>query len=778
MHQSFIPTFHFLPASQKLTESFANEVINYYYHNSNNKSLLFDKNVKEIEEYATGNIDMKPYMAMYKSLTSSLANVDKTMQGYKDITNGSKGIIFEPFPLITEKLNSATAIIQKIPLEIKCKATDPLAIKKKEKDILFLKNKPKIEADLQEIADSVNLGKIDIGETENSAVKYSDSPFGLDLDNPEELDIFENLLYALQIESSYETILTYFKDIKNILQIKRLEIVDQLYYAVSCHRAYQNDLTGLPDAEYVHPSLLSVPDSLLSDYSDNTHRIMDKFCTITEMYDAFAGDIGGEDDLYELINNKDTGYASSNGGSYINENNFNSAKVALKYIEVKSVDWVGIASSSKNKKGYKYLTLDENEATEKIWGQNTYCFWWLLGTKRCFGISKLGFAQRTKGQESIQNFSTNIFRSNKKGAVELAIGENKKAQRADIKLQHAVVKSLPAGRYIDMRFLRNGLTGTKEGITIESMQRVLDMAFEQNTLMGDTTDFDGKNDGQFKPVIDLPGGLRTEATGYMQIINNCDLNISRIMSANAQLTGQSANPEGLIGLQKLLINSSINGLYYATEAIGVQYQRLFTIWGSVIKKAIEEGGAVKKGIEDIIGKKKADVIDALKDGDLHEMGIFVSIGQREEERAKYQQKESQLTGLNVLSAADLFLLDSIDNPRDKYAVLAVKEQKYKKEQLAQQQAAYAQQQALAQQQGQNVVAAKTAEAQGEKDVVYAKGDVNAKIANLVSQLGINEMQLEGLVKSKLQADRNQGQVDKNIATLQEKSNLENTKPLI
>lgn len=775
---SFIPSYHFDNPITKLTKEWCMKAINYEWYNNNVKSLLWDKNVKEIEDYATGNINMRPFLEMYKSLKTSLANVDKAMEGYKSSYHDKNGMIFEPFPMITEKINSAVSALSKIPLEISARANDPLAIQKKEQDVLFLKNKPRIEADLQEVADGLDLGKVDLGTTKNSAQKYSDSPFGLDLDNPEEEEIFVNLLYALKIESSYETALQYFQQIKNVLQYKRLEIIDQLYFAVSTNRSYQNALTGFPDIEYIHPSSVECAHSFLSDYSDVPAIFHPMVCTPIQLFNYFKDEIGDETNLENIITGKVTGYCACNNLSNYSYGNFDSAKICLKYVEVKSPDWVGLSDPKKSKKGYQYLTTDEKEATEKVWAQNTYCFYWLVGTQYVFNIQKLGFSQRTKGQESYQNFTTNIYRSHKKSAVELAIGENKKAQRADIKLQHAVIKSLPTGRYIDLRFLRNGLTGTTDGINPEAMQRVLDMAMEQNVILADTTDFDGNNDGQFKPVFELKGGLGQEIIGYANIIVQCDNNISRIMGINAQLTGQSANPEGLIGLQKLLINSSLNSLYYIVEAINNQYQKVFSIWGSIIKNVIEEGGAAKKGLIDIIGKKKVDIIDGFEDANLHDVGIFINTGQREEERAKLDGIVAKLLANNILSLSDYFMGESIDNPRDKYAYYATKEMKAKKEAAILGEQRFQQQQQLLQQQGQNVVASKEAEAKGERDLAYAKGDVQMRITQLAGELGINRIQLEGLIKKQINSERNRGQLDKSIATITAKNNAEQQTSLI
>ncbi len=756
----FIPAFHRVPPADKLKEKFCLDVINYYVRNTRNYNLLWDKKVFEIEGYAKGEFDLRPFKRMFKSDADKIKNNISDDVNERTNINGLNnrtaiGFDYECYPLIPDKLNSAEAIVQKKPLEITCKAFDPLAIEKKKSDVNFLVNKAKVENELQPVADALNIEKIDIGTTQHSATEYSDSPFGLDLQDPEQLAIFENLLYSLKIESAFETGLQIFNELKNITNIKLLEIKDQLKYAVSCNCAFQNALTGLPDAEYVWPGDMETPWSELPDMSDNSHRIRVKYVTPNQLWDFFGDEIGKEDQLLELMNNATYGYCAMNGQSQINRGNLDTFKITLKLVEVKSIDWVGVTKDGA-------ITSDETQTVKKIWAQNTYSFWWLNNTKKVFGIKRLPFATRTRGQESFQNFSTNIYKSHQKSTVELSIGENKKAQIADIKLTHALIKSLPPGRYIDLHFMRNALTGLKEEASEHTLDTLILQAMEQNNIIGDTEGFDGKNDGQFKPVIDLPGGLKQELIGYMNIIAAANNNISRITGINQQLTGESANPEGLVGMQKLLINSSLNSLYYCSEAMTQQYQKLFSIWASVIQTAIEEGGEAKEAIVRLIGAKKANVIDGLDDIGLHQIGVFIKVSQREEERARFEKKKEELEYKGVLSSADVFLLDSIDNPRDKYAVLAVKEVIWQKKQDQIRQENIQAQQAMMKQQGQNTLAAQAAETAGNIKEIYAKGDVQSKIVQLAAQLNMSAVQLDGIIKNSLQQTRNKGNIQKTV----------------
>jgi len=776
---NFIPSWHFRTASEKLTAKWCMEAVNYLWYNTNNLNLLHGKDIAEIEGYASGEFDMRPFVKMFKSLRKDLVKHGKT-SNTKDFLkqmdlSGKMGLEFNCLPLLPEKLNSAVAVTSKIPVEISVNATDPLAIEKKQRDINFIKNKALVELEMTEVTDRLGLPDPDLGETENSAVPFSDSPFGLDLNEPDELDIFINLIYSLKIESAFETILQAFAEIKNRRQIRLLEIKDHFSWGVSSHDSYQDKTTGLPNCEYVFPGEIETPFSYLPDYSDNTHRIRTKRVSALELMEYFGSEIKNEEELTKIISGKEFGYCDCNKLNNVKYSEYGSFKVTLRQFQVRSVDSVGIAKT-KHKKGFTTLTEEADKTAEKLWGQNTYSFWWLENTDYVFGIERLGFAHREKGKESIQNFSTNIYKSQEKSAVELSIGENKKAQIADIKLQHAVIMSLPAGRYIDLRFLRGAMTGLTDSPDEGTMDELIHLALERNIVMGDTEGFDGKNDGQFKPVLDLPGGLRSEIVGYLNIIASANANISRITGINQNLTGQKT--EELNGLQQFAIESSINALSYCADGIAAQDQKLFSSWANIIKQAVEGGGKPKEAIMAIIGSRKVSVIDGLDDVRLHDIGVTVKVARRQRENEYFLSQLNRLVQKGALSAADEFMVTNIDNPKDQYAFLAVKEQKFLKRQAQERQEMFAQQQQLTQQQGQNIVAGKQAEGQADIQTVYAKGTVQQKILELAASLGIQASQLDAIVKRNLQNDRNFAQKQKNIDTLREKANLEQQESLI
>jgi hypothetical protein len=201
MSNGFIPHFHYAKPSEKLTKEWCRSIIDYIWYNQENKSLLDGKNVSDIEGYASGDFDMEPYKRIFKSLSKN-KNIPN---GQGEATLDRIGLEFEPLPLLPEKLNSAVSLVSKIPIEVECTALDPLAIEKKAEDIRFLKNKPLVEAQMQDVADRLGMGEVDLGTTKHGSEEYSEQPYGLDLNVPEEAKIFEDLVYSLNVEAAFET---------------------------------------------------------------------------------------------------------------------------------------------------------------------------------------------------------------------------------------------------------------------------------------------------------------------------------------------------------------------------------------------------------------------------------------------------------------------------------------------------------------------------------------------------------------------------------------------
>lgn len=779
---SFVPALHF--EKNKLTSEWANSVVGYYWTHNYRKNLLDGKDVAEIDGYAEGNYDLKPYKRMFidgRIQAAAESNINITKE---DIARMDKtGIQYGRVALIAPKLNSAIATQQKIPLEILVTCLDALAQKKKQEDLDFLRNKEKMKEVLQPLYDSMNLGDVDLGATKHSSVPFTGMPMDLDAEDEDDFRMFANMIYNLAPESALEVILDQLKELHKLVQIKGLNIRDQYKYAVAVLRAVADKNTDLPSVEYIHPGRMWTDWSALPDYSDNIIRVLEHRPTPLELFKFFPDEICDEDHLEKIINfnggkgDWGNGYAVVNGFGKWNNKDFNTQKMSLLEFEIKSVDSLMIAQKPKSK--FKYFTDDEKKCKKKVWAQNTYTFFWLVNTKHFFGIDRLGFAYRSKGSEIYTGFSTVINKTQEVSAVEHCVIENKKAQMADIKCMYEIIMSRPSGVIIDMKYIRNAIEGQIDELNKYTEKDLLSKGFESNRWLIDTEGFENKQiQGQNLPIRDMPGGLKDSIVGYYTVRAHADRNISAYLSVNEQLTGQSATPEGLVGTQKLLLSYSINGLYYVTEAIEAQYQTLFNIWAYYIQEAIKKGGAGKKAIENIVGTRKLEILRGLDDVPLHQIGIKITLGQREEERANNKQRMDFLYQNGVLNDADIYEIQHTINPKDSAWLIAVKQNRWQKKQDQMKIAQMESNQKMIEQQGQNMLQNTQMQTQGKVQEIQATGAVEAELMKLGNQLGLNSEQLKALLKLQLQDRRLQGQTEKSLKTIYANQNAKQQEALV
>lgn len=772
----FIPAFHFINPKDKLSPKWANEVVNFYYWSGRRINLLDNKDVEEIDGYAEGNYSLRPYRTMFRSMRDQMRaeldpNVDREHIRRLDTT----GIQMDRVALIPPKLNSGIATQQKIPIEILATCLDALAQKKKQKDLDFLRTKAEMEQVLQPLYDSMNLGKVDLGATEFSSVPFTGMPMDLDVNDEDEFRLFANLMYNLAPESAIETILQAWAEIKKLNQIRLLETRDQYKYGVSVNRGFSDKNTDLPNVEYTHPGAVYTDYSALPDFSDNIIRIIQHRVTPMELFKYFPNEICDEETLNKIVNFGVTqdgwgaGYCAMNKMPKQDRGTWNTFKMSLLEVEVKSVDNVMVAK--KKKSNYKYFTNDTELCTNKVWAQNTYTFFWLPNTKWFFAIDRLGFAYRSKGSEVYTSFSTNIYKSQERSAVEHCITENKKAQMADIKLQFEIIMSSPPGKVIDLKYIRNVIDGLADEGDKYTMKQLIDKACETNIHIIDSDGFENKQQAaQYLPVRELPGGLKDSILGYYKVRFEAERNISAYLSVNEQLTGQSATPEGLVGLQKLLLSASINGLHYITEAIQSQYQSLFNVWAYYIQQAIKKGGAGKKAIENIIGSRKVEILRGLDDVPLHQIGIKITMGQREEERARNQGRIDALYAAGVLNAGDVYEIEHTVNPKDAAWLIAVKQSRFQKKADAMKREQFAAQQKIAETQTQGMLQNTQAQTQGNIQEVQAETKGEAELMVLANKLGLGQEYTKGLIKRNLQRERIAAQTDKSLKTIDANKN--------
>lgn len=792
LYTNSMPDFHYVPAEQKLQKQWLKQASDYWCMGGRMRGLLEGKNVREIKEYSSGRFSLQFVRNLFKSLRKQAAKASNSNNqpfGVNGATNivDPTGISWECVPFIEKRLTPAIAAMEKIPFEFRPKCMDATAAKRKKEDLDFLRAKPEIEAELQPLADSLNLGKVDVGTTKYSSIPFGGLPLGLDIYDESEFALFAEMVYNYAPENAFKMLLKVLYDMKRVDQVRSLEIKDQFLYAVNCSRTIVDGVTGMPDVKYVFPGDVWTDTCVMPDYSDRNVTRTHEYVTPNELLNMFGSEINGLEHLKQIVNNKsmdkngvDSGYIQCNSpaiGTW-SEKEFATEKMVLYYWEIKSPDYINVALKDGKYGKWEYYTKDESKAVRKQWAQNTYCFYQLRNTSHFFGIQRLPYAYRSRGNESYSNFSINIYKSKERSAVELAIGENKKAQIAEIKLQNHIIKALGPGFWLDVKGVRDFVASQSDTPDKMSYEDAMTKMIETNHVLIDSSGFEGRMNGQYVPFREIPGGLKDEVLGYAKVLDMCDANIAAYMGVNDQLAGQAISQDSLVGLQKIMLNQSLNGLNYVQKAIKSNYQYVFNAWVSAIQRIIEEKGSEYKAIVNLIGTAKADVIDAMDAIPIHQIGLVVDMGSTVEQKEYFKMGVQQAKQKGIISSMEERYILGIEDYQEASMVLGVLEHKFKKEQQAAQQRQLDGMLQQKQQEGQNILQNTQMASQLRMQENEAAAQQQAMILQLSEKLKLSSDYQRHLLKKQLQDGRINQTAQNRTDQMVKKQELERQQSLV
>jgi hypothetical protein len=751
-------------------------------------NLLAGKNLDEIYQYATGKINMRPFVKDLKSEQRKIDIAKKEeakLQGYEYHSNTeAPSNIFQPLGgLLSVKLNSFIQLIGKTGLECKVIATDELANEKIDRDIKFLKDRPQIQEVMQDFADRLGQGEVDAGSAKNSTIPIKEAPFGLDLSNPDDVDFFKQIVYKFKPSAAYEYALKKQFDIGRYSEIDLMEAKDAAWYGVQSNNTTFSTITGLGKLDYKYPGELYYPPSEYADKRDVPYAWASKSMTPTEFYDNFGHEFKGKklDEILNGTSDKILGsYIAGNHpmkekGVYdkIEDGDLNTYKLFVREIQFKTVDSILISTDENGYKRFATEDMQVDEKTYSVYVQNTERFYWLNNTDYFFGKEKLCYAYRTLGQEAFTTLSWNVYKSQEKSLVEQCIPECKAAQMAFIKVLHAIVNAAPDGMYIDTKYLRNQIKNLELDDTSakEKMLESLDLIKERRIFLGDSEGFDGAMEGNFKPYQDIKGGL-SNIDGLLGIIQRSQINISRYTGINEELAGMNNNPNLLNGARQSNITYGMNAINYAYVAKNSNYTPVYNVFAWYIKEAVEKGGKYKEAVEKFIGKERTCMIDGLDGLKDHSFYLKVKLGMRQEDIQQLNESINRMEQQGLLSRLERFIIDQTENITDAYLTLAKIEDKNKKELAIQRQQDYQQAQQLKSMEMQTLLNTEQLKTSGRKEVLSLSGEITAQLMQLTDSLGFSKEQREAVIKRQLQGDRLNSSAQKTDKQIQAKREMQ------
>lgn len=800
---TFAQQNHLIDPNTKDTDWAANVMYNNYFFGGA-ESLLDGKNPTDIRKYASGKQDVLKYKKLFQKLSRSAQSQEvQTGSGIagNQLFSDMSGIEWEPLAVLAHPMNSAMAVIKKQPLYIKCTAIDALAQQAKKQDFQFLKNRPVLDASLAEF--SAMLGsQIKPPDAPNNASSTDISNFDLNPQNEDELNFYVNLFYKLRPETAFETILYALSYTKGLKDVMDLETRDQFYYAVSANRTYFSDITGLPEVDYVYPGDVYTPSSDRPDFNDQDFRYIEKSYTAGQVMNILGNSISDEelayvfDAAHVLLGRSGPKWSKLPDDSHEKA----TATVNMVYMEFKSWDAYNFhkkktknGSMINEQVGYDYKLqysryhpnpdlrekpkkASPEEFTNKKYAQQTYTGYWFPCYKdTVFKFKKLEGSYRERGRYSMSPFSININKSNERGAVELCIPIIDDIQKAAYKMQHCIIMSRPRGMFIDAKYLRQAVSNLLETDMKLSMKQVFSLLTDQNIFIGDSEGIDPMEiQAGARPYYDIPGGVGQEIEGYILVINEGLKRIQLVFGTNDALTGQTPSADALVGVQKLMLQSAINALYYAQDARKHQSEKVLRHWGCLAQEILKHRSSPSaKTLEALTSNYKMDILADLNDIPAHQFSIMVENTPTEEEQATLNQLLMQLVLQNRVSIADFVTIKRIFNYKDAAQLLAIRERKMQEKAAAAQGQQQQAVQQIEQMRAQLKMQSLAAQLESDQKIQASKNQKDQWLAQFNSQAQLAQIALQAQAKAGLQRERMDGQVRK----VQEQNAKERQQPL-
>jgi hypothetical protein len=754
------------------------EAVKQLYDYGGAKNLLAGKRVRDIFAYAAGNHSMEKFNAMFpekkkrtrktsgdRPTEQQLANHSTTLMDRETVV--SLGMDLEPLGILQQPLASALAQLHKQIVYVQFSAIDATSNANRKMDMDRMRNRPEFEKAIGGLRHVLKM-PLQLPQTMHNATTIDISALGLDPSKEDQLNIWANLFYKLRPESAFEVASTALMDAVNFKDKLDIESRDQIYFGVSTSKAYFSQITGLPDYDYVFPGHVYTPESELPDFSDQPYRYIKKFMNVEQILNAVGRDNMDEEVIHEIFE----GYWKAAGFS---DWKWNKAPMSRKqqgipivYMEFKSFDVVRVERRVTNSGrmfsqvvpfGHKNNSSKKSTPTDFIenkWPQQTYYAYWVPNTDHILKSGKVEGMFRAKGKENKSRFTIQINKTKDKSDVEQCMTAVDDAQRAYIKMQLSVIMAKPKGIYIDFKYMRAAAETLGAELDL-SAEELVNLFFIKNVMFGDTEDMDGQNEGNFMPFREIPGGLGSEVAEYLAIIRDAHDRIARLTGFNDALTGQTPGPDQLVGIQKLLLQSSINNLHYAQKAIKKQVENTVQCWAPMIQyicRSENKNTQARKALENIIGAYKIDVIRDMDDLSVSQFGLKVEDAPDEQAQAELRQLLFSLLQGQRIDLSDFFLVRRVMNYKDAEQILVLKERQKaleQKEQMekdrdAMMQAAQMKEQGASQREAMNVQAGLQTQAlknQGQENVEAIKARLQLQLKDIENDIETRKKVLQG-----------------------------------
>ena len=661
------------------------------------------------------------------------ARGEQPVQKYKDelAINGDMSYLnldWKPVPVLSKFVDIVVNGMSNKVFEIKANAQDPVSLKKRTDYATAIYEDMLAKPYLEELKTTLGLD-----------LYQSPNPAGLP-ENEEELDMHMQLSYKHAVEIAEEEVIDNVLAKNKFDNIRKRFNYDLVTLGIGAVKTNWNKANGIT-IDYVDPARIIFSYTEDPNFEDIYYVGEVRSLTISEIAKEFPDLTEKElEKISKQVGNRDTMYGWSTYDPntiqvlYFEYKTYNSQVFKIKETDqglekslIKDDNFNPPESDTFSRVSRKIEVLYKGA---KVIGNNELLRWELAENMT------RPFADTTKVEMSYAIVAPRMYQGRIESIVSKTTGFADMIQLTHLKLQQVMSRIVPDGVFLDM----DGLAEVDLGNgTNYNPAEALNMYFQTGSIVGRSLTQEGSLNQGKVPIQELTSSsgqgkiqsLIQTYQYYLQMIRD-------VTGLNEARDGSDQDKNSLVGLQKLAANASNTATRHILNSS--LWLTLRTCENISLKVADSLNYPLTlNSLKSSISTYNLGTLQEIKNLNIHDFGIYLSLEPEEEEKAQLEQNIQmaiQQGGINLEDAIDIRQIKNLKLAND---VLKQRRKKKDAKEQANQQANIA-----AQGQAQSDAAEKVAMSEVQKQEAISGSKVQFEQA--VNQMEIQRMQVASQIK--------------------------------
>lgn len=573
----------------------------------------------------------------------------------------------------------------------------------------------------------------------------------------EEVDVFMNMKYKPAIEIAAEEAIKYTLELNDYEHIQSKIIEDVATIGLCGVKHYTDSQKGI-QVKYVDPANMVYSYPTRANFS-NVHYYGEVVRMTVNEVKRLSGDRFTDEEINSIAKltsewGRYHGQYNTNEG-YYREDDLNNMMIDVMFYTFKSTNTHSYKKKRMGNGGYRMTkkpsTFSKKDPNYKGYDveKRVYDVWYggalILGTTKIFNYKLTENLVRTGDgllNKTIPNYllyAPDLYQNRAKSLVSTIIPYIDQMQQIHIKLQQQIAKARPNGIYIDVAGLNEIAIGDGNVLTPLEAVKIYDAT---GNVLGTSLTQEGEFNYGRQPIQELNNGVNAQGINALILSYNHYLNLVRDAIGIPQGADASLpHPDTLVGVQQqVALNSNT-----ATRHILDSGLRISEMLGKAVSARIKDifkYSNLKRAYINAIGKINVDLLKALENYHLHDLGVIITLKPDAQEMQFLEQNIATALSTDSITLDDAIDVRSISNIKLANEVLKVRRKR--REQTKMQ---HEKEMEMTRAEGQAMLAERASQAKMQEMEFKTKSEL--AVVNAKSQAKMMELEKEAMVKAGL-----------------------------